>query len=571
MVRAVIAGIGVWKCFKAESIFCVTWLGVFACGALGSVDVAKEGWDRKVLVDAILAKESSAQSRLVAELWDSEDPAISELLNSWRCGEVFVYEKAGREVPVIFETGVSTEEKARVISVQNGEFLKDEQGHELRFAREELRSAEPPAVVRTAIRQTLSVLHLKGLDPKVRRDAALELGFSQKKEVLPALERALACERVASVRRAVEAAIGLIQLKSEDIHKRMDAALTLRKLRMLETLPFVESAASSPFLKAEERSCYRKCIQGLKAHQRSVEILGLAFRGLSLGAVLVITALGLAVTFGIMRVINMGHGEFIALGAYGTYIVQSIFLRFFGENSLAFNWYFVAAIGVSFGLAAFCGLVLERCLICFLYKRPLESLLATWGVSLVLQQTFRSIFGAANVQVRPPSWLRGGLLVDDVLLPYNRLFILALAVVLLGGVWVALYRTRLGVLVRGVAENPEVASCFGVSVEKVNMWSFAFGSGLAGIGGACLAQIGSVGPSLGQSYIVDCFMTVVLGGVGSLVGTIVAGLGIGGINEALEPILGAVLGKVAVLAVVILFLQWKPSGLLPAERRGWEE
>jgi urea transport system permease protein len=225
---------------------------------------------------------------------------------------------------------------------------------------------------------------------------------------------------------------------------------------------------------------------------------------------------------------------------------------------------------VSFVAAGLVGLVLERGVIRFLYKRPLESLLATWGVSLVLQQLFRDTFGAANVQVTSPSWLSGSFVVQDVLLAYNRIFVIAFAIFIVFGTYLLLTRTPLGLQIRAVMQNRAMASCVGVRTDRVNMLTFAFGSGLAGMAGACLAQIGNVGPSLGQNYIVDCFMIVVLGGVGNLVGSVSAALGVGVTDQILQPWLGAVMGKITVLAGIILFLQWRPAGLFVTRSRSLE-
>jgi urea transport system permease protein len=216
------------------------------------------------------------------------------------------------------------------------------------------------------------------------------------------------------------------------------------------------------------------------------------------------------------------------------------------------------------------GLALERGIIRFLYKRPLESLLATWGVSLVLQQLFRHVFGAANVQVSSPSWMSGSFVVNDVLLAYNRLFVIGFGVLIVVGTFLLLRRTSLGLQIRAVMQNRAMASALGVPTDRVNMLTFAFGSGLAGMAGACLAQIGNVGPSLGQNYIVDCFMVVVLGGVGNLFGTVSASLGVGVTDQILQPWLGAVMGKITVLAAIILFLQWRPAGLFATRTRGLE-
>jgi urea transport system permease protein len=266
-----------------------------------------------------------------------------------------------------------------------------------------------------------------------------------------------------------------------------------------------------------------------------------------------------------MGIINMAHGELIMVGAYAAYMTQNVCTRFFGDTGR--QVFFPFAIAFAFALAATVGLILERGVVRYLYRRPLESMLATWGVSLFLRQGYRHVFGAANVQVDSPGWLSGSFVVCDVLFAYNRVFVILFGVLTVAGTWLLLSRTSLGLQVRAVMQNRGMAAALGVRTERVNMLTFALGSGLAGVAGACLSQIGNVGPSLGQSYIVDCFMVVVLGGVGSLMGTVLAALGIGVTDQILQPWLGAVLGKITVLFGIILFLQWRPSGFFTQKSR----
>ena len=320
--------------------------------------------------------------------------------------------------------------------------------------------------------------------------------------------------------------------------------------------------------------------------------VGTAFRGLSLGSILLVVALGLAITFGLMGIINMAHGEMIAVGAYTCYLVQNLFgagfafsitlpINFWGKpftfglhlpglNATGgfYETYFLFAIPLSFLTAAAAGLLLERSVVRFLYRRPLESLLATWGVSLAMQQVFRMVFGANNVQVSSPAWLQGHFSVNDVMFGYNRVFVIAFAALIVLGTWLLLAKTPLGLFIRAVMQNRDMAACLGVRASRVNMLTFAFGSGLAGLAGAFLSQIGNVGPSLGQSYIVDSFMTVVVGGVGSIVGTVCSAMAIGTTDQILQQTLGSpVLGKIIVLGAIILFLQWKPGGLFSIRNR----
>jgi len=295
---------------------------------------------------------------------------------------------------------------------------------------------------------------------------------------------------------------------------------------------------------------------------------GAIFSGISLGSILLLVALGLAITYGLMGVINMAHGELMMIGAYATYVVQGFFQKYMPG---AFDWYLVAAVPVSFAASALMGAVLERSVIRFLYGRPLETLLATWGISLMLMQGVRSIFGAQNVEVANPSWMSGGVTVlGSLVLSYNRIAIIVFAILVVTAVWLILNKTRLGLFVRAVTQNRRMADCVGVSTGKIDMLTFGLGSGIAGLGGVALSQLGNVGPDLGQSYVVDSFMVVVLGGVGQLAGTVIAALGLGEVNKFLEPVAGAVLAKIAILVFIIVFIQRRPQGLFAMKGRSVE-
>lgn len=290
------------------------------------------------------------------------------------------------------------------------------------------------------------------------------------------------------------------------------------------------------------------------------------FNGLSLSSILLLVALGLALTFGLMNVINLAHGEFIMMGAYTAFGLQQIARAFLGNPSPEVT--FLIAIPLAFVISGFGGILVEGLLVRHLYGRPLDTLLATWGVGLVLQQFARTIFGAPNVQVIAPSWLSGGLAVTSVLvLPYKRLFIFALVIVCLSGLWLYMYRTNAGRRMRASMQNREMASSLGVSTRRVDSFTFGLGSGLAGIAGCALALIGPIGPSLGTFHVVDAFMVVILGGLGQIAGSVLAAITIGMLNSTFEFVSTAVFGKVLVFAMIILFLQWRPSGLLKMRGR----
>lgn len=291
-----------------------------------------------------------------------------------------------------------------------------------------------------------------------------------------------------------------------------------------------------------------------------------AFNAVSVGSILLLVAIGLAFSFGLMGVINMAHGEMIMIGAYTAYLLQRELVQAFG--ALGLRTYFIVSLPVAFCGAALVGWILERLLISRLYGRPLDSLLATWGVSLALQQIARSIFGAPNVDVTSPPWLNGGLrLSEGLTLPYKRLFILFLVVVCIGAVYAYMTRTAAGRRTRATMQNREIAAALGVRTKRVDALTFALGSGLAGLAGCALALIGPIGPSLGTYYIVDAFLIVILGGIGQMVGTVAAAFSIGGLNTLIEYGTSASLAKVLVFIAVIAFLQWRPSGMVAARAR----
>ncbi|MCI0534147.1 MAG: urea ABC transporter permease subunit UrtB, partial [Verrucomicrobiales bacterium] len=472
--------------------------------------------DRTTLVEAILAEEA-VQAELVNKLSSSTDPLVAQTLAAWRVGEVFIHEAEGAKVPILLDKQADAEGKARAIRVADGELLRDAAGKPLSFAASDLTALDTSRSLRRVIKQVLDLMSLANPDPKFRRDAANRLGFDQNLEYLPFFEARAKTETDPMVRKALAEALAITQLASENPAMRKTGAQQLGAFRSISGQTLLrkmqaEAKANPGAHDAETLTIVRDSLASIDQHIFWGNVAGTVFRGLSLGSVLLIAALGLAITFGLMGVINMAHGEMIMVGAYAAYVTQNIFKGWFGEAGLGFDSYFPAALVAAFTSAGLIGLILERCVVRFLYARPLESLLATWGVSLVLQQAFRAYFGAANVFVASPSWLRGTYTANDVLFAYNRIFAILFSALIVVMTYQLLTRTRIGLQVRAVMQNRAMAACVGVRTDRMNMITFAFGSGLAGLAGACLAQIGNVGPSLGQSYIVDCFMVVVLGG-----------------------------------------------------------
>lgn len=302
--------------------------------------------------------------------------------------------------------------------------------------------------------------------------------------------------------------------------------------------------------------------------QTVTDLISTIFNGLSLGSIYLLVALGLSITFGLMGVINMAHGEFVMIGAYMTYVMQQIFVSIFGSSG---NWYYLAAIPFAFLVTFIIGGVMERTLITRLYGRKMDSLLVTWGISLILQQAARSIFGSQGVNVNPPDFLKSGLEVGGVTFAYNRLFIIAMVTISLVAVWILMNKTKFGSQMRATMQNRAMAQCMGINSKRVDRITFALGSGLAGIAGCSIALLGSVDSTVGQKYIVYSFMTVVVGGVGNLLGTVIGAMLIGFSSIFVEAYQSASIARAIVLLIIIVFLQFKPKGLFVIRSRSLDE
>jgi urea transport system permease protein len=426
--------------------------------------------------------------------------------------------------------------------------------------------------MRRELENALAALNLFSQDIGARRQAVRALKEEADESRLPLIEKALATEADASLKEQLEQIRAATLVTSSDVAKRMEAATSLtgsltpatKTLLVARLKPASEGGEDDVAV----RSQLSKALDAVESRLAWGERLGVLFTGVSLGSILLLVALGLAITYGLMGVINMAHGELMMIGAYATYLVQNLFKAYAPGF---FDAYIVVAIPVSFFAAALVGAVLERSVIRWLYGRPLETLLATWGISLVLMQTVRSVFGAQNVQVENPSWLSGGVeVLSNLTLPFNRLAIIAFAVLVLVGVSLLIARTRLGLFVRGVTQNRKMAACVGVNTARIDTYAFSLGSGIAGLAGCALSQVGNVGPDLGQGYIVDSFMVVVLGGVGQLAGTVYAAMGLGILNKLLEGWQGAVLAKIMVLVFIVIFIQKRPQGIFAMKGRSAE-
>ena len=423
--------------------------------------------------------------------------------------------------------------------------------------------------MRRELEAALAALQLFSPDRNIRARAIAELKDGVDEGRLALIEKAEGTETDGALKVQLALLKAAVLITSPDKEKRLAAAALLADSDQPVTRSLLlERLAPGGEADAQVRTALRASLATVQSRLAWGERLGTLFTGISLGSILVLVALGLAITYGLMGVINMAHGELMMIGAYATYLVQNLFRS---HLPAAFDWYIVAAVPVAFTVAALVGALMERSVIRWLYGRPLETLLATWGISLILMQTVRTVFGAQNVGVENPSWLSGGLQVlPNLTLPYNRLAILVFAAAVLVGVALLIGKTRLGLFVRGVTQNRRMAACVGVNTARVDTYAFALGAGIAGLAGCALSQVGNVGPDLGQGYIVDAFMVVVLGGVGQLAGTVYAGLGLGLMNKLLEGWQGAVLAKIMVLVFIVIFIQKRPQGIFALKGRSAE-
>jgi urea transport system permease protein len=427
--------------------------------------------------------------------------------------------------------------------------------------------------LRRQLEPALASFKLGFPDPKVRLEAAQDLARSRNDELAPLIRAAAAKERDPQIKRAFGLALAQTDLHGTDKQLKLAAIAAITAASDASFKPDLERMTGSAGGKpseddAEVRKAATTALQAIASRVMLISFVGNLFYGLSLGSVLLLCALGLAITFGLLRVINMAHGELLMIGAYSTYAVQRFFAAYFPAHQ---DLYLPVAVPVAFLVTAGIGMALERSVIRFLYGRPLETLLATWGISLILIQTVRLIFGAQNVAVANPSYLAGGIeVMPGFVLTYSRLAVIVFSSAVTAFVWFMLQKTPLGLHVRAVTQNREMAAGMGIATRRVDVWTFGIGSGVAGLGGVALSQLGNVGPELGQQYIVDSFMVVVLGGVGKLAGTLAGAFGLGILNKLLEPAAGAVLGKIVILGFIILFIQRRPQGIFALKGRAAE-
>ena len=516
-----------------------------------------------VAAPALAALDPAVVAKLAAEESDAKIEAIAALA------------KAAPEeaLPVLSALASDKLEVAdgRVLIVDGDRVVDAATGAEVKPAPTNRESISINNRIRREAAAAMAGLRLFAAERSVRLKAASELaGNDADAELLPLLEKALAAEPDPAVKAQLVLARARANLASPDVEVRLAAVRALGESSEPAVRPLLLGLLEKKgdaFAEPDEgvRSAAGLSLRQIESRLAWSENLGRVFTGLSLGSVLLLAALGLAITYGVMGVINMAHGELLMVGAYAAWCMQTLFRQAFPQW---IDWYVIAAVPVGFVVAAAVGALMERLVIRRLYGRPLETLLATWGLSLILIQAARTIFGPQNVEVANPSWMSGGIeVLPNLVLPWNRIAIIAFSATVLAGMWAVLNRTRLGLFVRAVTQNRPMAGCVGVPTGRIDTLAFALGAGIAGLGGVALSQIANVGPDMGQSYIVDSFMVVVLGGVGQLAGAVWAALGLGVVAKFLEGWTGAVIAKIVVLVFIIVFIQKRPQGLFALKGR----
>ena len=422
---------------------------------------------------------------------------------------------------------------------------------------------------RKSIASLVKVLSLRHSDPEKRIAAIVTAGDRADTALLPAMKQQLKERPNRKFVKTLEESIARIEIAHGDKIQKIRAAEALGRNGSSRASVALSKARENAGDDAELKAAVEAAQQQVQQYQWLVKFAQNLFSGLSLGSILILMALGLAVIFGLMGVINMAHGEFMMLGAFTAYVVCELFKRYVPDA--AFNYYFVCAVPAAFAVTALAGWACEWAIIRHLYGRPLETLLATWGLSLVLIQLVRVIFGD-TLALTPPDWFKGSWeLAEDLVLPLNRVFIIVFSACCTLLFYLVIRRTKLGLLLRATVQDRDTASSFGVPTRRVDGLTFALGTGLAGLAGCVIPLYDKINPGMGQGYVVDSFMVVVLGGLGKLAGVIIGGVGLGFLTKFVEPFLQAIYGKAVVLAMIILFLQWRPAGLFPSKARLDEE
>lgn len=506
------------------------------------------------LVNALGKGSFSDTEKQVGRLAETGDPLVVKALEALSEGDLYV-----RQSDALVVIGKRSGGAYALADPLTGENLGTLSGGALDKIRVNNR-------LRRSIRAALGGLTLRAADPAIRAQAAEAIFKARDADAIPALDAAIAAEAGPSVAKLMREARAAAILSSDlSLDDRLAAIETLAERGDRDALSLLTAVANGA--QAELHEAADAAIARIQKLQAAWDAARNIWFGLSLGSVLLLAAIGLAITFGVMGVINMAHGEMVMLGAYTTFVIQNLFRTLAPD---LFDYSLLVALPAAFLVAGLVGVGIERGIIRFLHNRPLETLLATWGVSLVLQQAVRSLFGPTNQEVGNPAFMSGAFEIGQLTITYNRLWIVVFALVVFASLLIAMKFTRFGLNVRAVTQNRRMAASMGIRTPWVDALTFGLGSGIAGIAGVALSQIDNVSPNLGQSYIIDSFMVVVFGGVGNLWGTLFGAMTLGIANKFLEPFAGAVLAKILVLVFIILFIQKRPRGLFAQKGRAVE-
>jgi urea transport system permease protein len=529
-------------------------IGLLAMVLASSISRADEAELRAIISKFAAAKNFAEIESVAGELAATGDPAVARTLEALADGKL-QFRKSDRAVFVVAGSGANLQLADPLTGDPAGE-----------AAKATLEKIKVNNNLRRVARDLIGGLQLSAGDPKVRLTAAETLIANPDAARLGAIETAMERESDAGVReKLAEARAAAILVSDLPDAAKLEVIDQIAARGTREALSLLSRIAANA--QGELKQSVDGAIARIEAGLQWWEVSQNVWYGISLGSVLLLAAIGLAITFGVMGVINMAHGEMVMIGAYTTFTVQEV-IRNTSPGLL--DWSLAIALPMAFCVSGLVGIVLERGVIRFLYGRPLETLLATWGVSLILQQAVRTIFGPTNREVANPSFMSGAFEFGQMSITWNRMYIVLFALAVFFALRVVLTRTPFGLQMRAVTQNRRMASAMGIRTPWVDALTFGLGSGIAGIAGVALSQIDNVSPNLGQSYIIDSFMVVVFGGVGNLWGTLIGALSLGVVNKFMEPYAGAVLGKILVLVFIILFIQKRPRGLFALKGRAVE-
>lgn len=518
--------------------------------------------ESKTLLKELCDADKQQRGRICDEILRRKEACLVPALEAYKAG---LLELEGGQF-VIYQSRVEIRGKGNVYPLVDAftlEPLFDTDGAP-RYAERLGRMLKVPRGERRRISELVSALSLLDPDPARRRQAIIDAGDRADATVLAQLQQQLHDNPSGPFAYVLREATARIHLMHGRRDEKLAAATALGELASTRSAQHLAQAREAAQDDAELTAALDTALASVARYQRKINFVHHTFSGLSLASILILLALGLSIIFGLMGVINMAHGEFMMIGAYTAFVVSGWFRQHLPG---AFDWYFPVALPAAFLVAGFVGWVCEVVVIRRLYGRPLETLLATWGISLILIQAVRVTFGDTTA-ITAPSWLTGGWEVaPGLVLPWNRLFIIGFCTACIATVYFVINRTRFGLRLRATTQNREMAMALGVATRRVDGLTFAFGAGLAGLAGCAVILFDKLNPQMGQTYIVDSFMVVVVGGVGKLAGVIVAGCGLGFLSKYIEPWLQVIYGKVLLLALIVVFLQWRPSGLFPARGR----